>query len=81
MGEGKLNIATWNLCLGLVHKKNTVKNYVLEKNVDICCMQEVDIPINFPGDLMSFPGYKIEIENNNLKSRVATYIKNSIKYT
>ena len=81
MGEGKLNIATWNLCLGLVHKKNTVKNYVLEKNVDICCMQEVDIPNDFPGDLMSFPGYKIEIENNTVKSRVATYIKNSIKYT
>ena len=80
MPSENIKIATWNLCLGLLHKKNIVKNYILENRIDICNMQEVDIVNDCPKNLMSFPGYKIEIETNESKSRVATYIKDNIKY-
>ena len=80
MPERKMKISTWNLCLGLPNKKNIVKNYILGESIDICCMQEVDIPRDYPNELLSFPGYNIEVETNETKSRVATYIKDNIKY-
>ena len=80
MPERKMKISTWNLCLGLSNKKNIVKNYILGESIDICCMQEVDIPRDYPNELLSFPGYNIEVETNETKSRVATYIKDNIKY-
>ena len=43
-------------------------------------MQEVDIDSNCPTNILTFPGYRIEIETNEIKSRVATYIKNNIEY-
>ena len=63
-----MKISTWNLCLGLSNKKNIVKNYILGESIDICCMQEVDIPRDYPNELLSFPGYNIEVETNETKT-------------
>ena len=76
----KLRIATWNLCLGLSNKKNTIKQYITEYKLDVCCMQEIDLQADYPDDLLSFPGYLIETEQNDAKMRVGIYIKRSIKY-
>ena len=75
-----IKIATWNLCLGLASKKELVKKYVYDYNLDICCLQETEIDICLNAELLSFPGYAIEVENNDIKRRVAIYVSNRIKY-
>ena len=43
-----LKIGTWNLCLGLPNKKDIVTDYLKLNSVNICCLQETDVPVNFP---------------------------------
>ena len=43
-------------------------------------MQKTEIDINLDHDLLSFPGYSIEVENNTLCSRVPCYISNKVEY-
>ena len=38
-----IKIATLNLCLGLKSKKLEVENILTENNIDILCLQEVEI--------------------------------------
>ena len=63
-------IATLNLCLGLMNKKNLIKNLIIESNIDILCLQETELQIYFDHNLMSFPGYNFEAENNDHLIRV-----------
>jgi hypothetical protein len=76
-----LKIATWNLCLGLINKKFQVKQTLLAEQIDVCCMQETEIKDNYPVELLTFPGYTIEVESNDVKSRVGFYINDQIKFT
>ena len=64
----------------MMNKKDIIKRTVQEMDIDICCMQEVDIPNDFPNELMSFQNYQIEVENNNRKARVAILLKSTVKY-
>ena len=73
-------IATLNLCLGLRNKKEAVKRLINENKIDILCIQETEIPSDFPVDLLSFKGFNYESENNNVKSRCGIYISNAIPY-
>jgi hypothetical protein len=75
-----IRIATWNLCLGLAGKKNLVKNYINENKVDICCLQEIELDSDFDQELLSFPNYCLEVEQNDVKRRVAIYIRSTINY-
>ena len=75
-----LKIATLNLCLGLKFKKDLVKNILLENEIDILLMQETEIEKDFNCELLNIPGYSFECETNDVKRRVGTYIKNTIKY-
>ena len=38
-----IKIATLNLCLGLKSKKLEVENILTENNIDILCLQEMEI--------------------------------------
>ena len=76
----ELKVGTWNLCLGLTNKKDIVKNYILSEAIDVCCLQETEIPKDYPNSLLTFNGYTIEIEKNTLKKRTAIYLNNKIKY-
>ena len=71
-------IATLNLCLGLRSKKDEVKRLILENNIDILCVQETEIPKNYPVELLTFKGYNYENESNDVKSRCGIYVKESI---
>ena len=62
--NSELKIGTWNLCLGLPNKKDIVKNYIITEDIDVCCLQETEIPKDYPNALLSFSDYKIEIESN-----------------
>ena len=77
----EIKIASLNLCLGLQSKKNLVKETILHDKIDILCMQETEININLDHNLLSFPGYSIEVEKNSQNATVAFYINNSINYS
>ena len=65
-------------------RTNTKKDYVYqvlnEENIDICLMQEAEIPIDYPNQLLSSTNYRIEIEKTSYKARCAIAIKNNIQY-
>ena len=57
-----------------------IKETILPEKIDILCMQETEINKNLDHNLLSFPGFTIETENNTLVSRVAFYISNVVEY-
>ena len=73
-------IATLYLCLGLNSTKNLIKETILREKIDILCMQETEINKNLDYNLLSFPGFTIETENNTSVSRVAFYISKVVEY-
>ena len=75
-----IKIATLNLCLGLKNKKEEVKRLILNNDIDILCMQETEIPADFPVELLTFKGYNYENEYNIVKSRCGIYISNKISF-
>ena len=75
-----IKIATLNLCLGLKNKKEEVKRLILNNDIDILCMQETEIPADFPVEMLTFKGYNYENEQNIVKSRCGIYISNKISY-
>ena len=48
--------------------------------VSVCCLQETEIPMNFPEPVLNCGGYTLELESNQDKKRVGIYIQNDIKY-
>ena len=80
MNNQTIKIATLNLCLGLRNKKEEVKRIIIENKIDILCVQESEIPCNFPIELLTFSGYGYESEFNNIKSRCGIFISNNISY-
>ena len=74
------NIATWNLCLGIANKKDTVTAYINANEIQICCLQETEIPMGFPENLLNCGGYNIELEMNSLKKRVGIYNQRNVNY-
>ena len=69
-----------NLCLGLRNKKDAVKRLIQENEIDIMCLQETEIPVDFPIDLLTFKGYNYENEFNQIKSRCGIYVSNKTTY-
>ena len=76
----EIKIGTWNLCLGLANKKDEVTSYLNFNNISICCLQETEIPLNFPEHVLNSGNYAIELEMNSYKKRAGIYIRNGIKY-
>ena len=75
-----IKTATWNLCLGLSNKKDYVSKIINEHKLDIVCLQETDIKLNYPINILSFKGYDYLSENNTTKARCGIYINNQIPY-
>ena len=75
-----IKISTWNLCLGLFHKKDYVRMLLNENDLDILALQETELSTNIQEANLSIGGYTIEIEQNDEKRRVAIYVKNTITY-
>ena len=55
--EDNIKIGTRNLCLGLANKKEIVSKMILEEGIDICCLQEIGVPITLNHELLPFKGY------------------------
>ena len=75
-----IKLASLNVCLGLSNKKILIEQLIIEKNIDVCAMQEIELSVNFNHNLLSFPGYALESESNNVKSRVGLYINSKLNY-
>ena len=75
-----LKIATWNLCLGLANKRDIVTQTLSNSNISACCVQETEIPMNYPEDILNCNDYNLELEINNLKKRTGIYLRKNVKY-
>ena len=75
-----VRIGSWNLCLGLQNKKDIVLDYLKENEIDICCLQETELTIDYPINILSDREYLFESEMNNGKSRVGVYVHKRINY-
>ena len=78
--EKQLKIGTWNLCLGLGNKKDTVTRYLNELNIGICCLQETEVTNDMQENLLNCGNYNIELEDNTVKKRAGIYIRSDINY-
>ena len=57
-------------------------NYNLSlKKVNICCLQETEIPRGFPENILNCGGFTIELEKNDVKKRAGIYISTGVNYT
>ena len=75
-----IKLASWNVCLGLKNKKETVYEEIKGRNIDICLLQEVEILKDYDKDLLTSKDYNIEVEMNETKARSAIIIKDNIEY-
>ena len=60
-----IKIATWNLCLGLFHKKDYVKATLHKYNIDILNLQEAEIKEGLNEKILNIPGYSLETEKSS----------------
>ena len=78
--ENKITIASWNLCLGLSNKKDSVIETLKQNDIQICCLQETEIDVNFPEKVLNCSGFNIELETNTVKKRTGIYLRTDVKY-
>ena len=64
-----IKIGTWNLCLGLRNKKDSVSKILIQNKLDIVCLQETDMEQNYPHNILSFKGYKLSQWKELIKSQ------------
>ena len=62
------------------NKKDSILNLLKINGISVCCLQETEIPKNFPEKVLSSGGYNLELETNEEKKRVGVYLRNDIKY-
>ena len=60
--ESNLKLATWNLCLGIANKKDIITNYLKANDVSICCMQETEVPTNYPVNILDSNSFTLELK-------------------
>ena len=68
------------MCLGLPNEKDIVTSTLTSNDIDICCLQETEIPSDFPIHILNSKKYCLEAEQNSVKKRVGIYVKNGLKY-
>ena len=66
-----IKLATWNVCLGMQHKKDYIIDTLRKEEIDVCMIQEAEISKDYPINLLSSNDYKIECENSTVKARCA----------
>ena len=76
-----LKFPTWNLCLGLANEREIVTETLNSKNISICCLQEIEVPLCFHEELLNCGGFNLELETNSVKKTTGIYVRRDIKYT
>ena len=75
-----LKVCTWNVCLGIKYKLRQVEEIIKKNDIDIICLQEVELTDEIDLTLVELDGYNMEIESGQGKKRTMLYIRNTIKY-
>ena len=57
-----------------------MKNLLKENNIDVLCMQETEVTNDINVNELSTSNYRLELENNSVKSRVGFYITTKLNY-
>ena len=57
-----------------------MKTILNEEKIDICALQECEFPSNFNSINISIPGYRLELEENDVKARTGIYISDTLNY-
>jgi hypothetical protein len=70
-----LKIGTLNLCLGFPGKKDIVEQIIIDRNIDVLCLQETEVGVNLNPNVLSLGGCKFENELNTKCARVGVYIR------
>ena len=78
---GSIKIGSLNLCLGLPNKRDMVVEMLKLNELSICCLQETEIPDNYPENIQNCGGFNLELEINGGKKRAGIYVRNDLKYT
>ena len=78
-----IRINSWNCCLGISKKIETIKTVISEYKSDILFIQEAEITNQTPIDLLKVDGYITELSPTfgQKKSRTLCYVKCNLKYT
>ena len=74
-------IVSWNLCLGLANKKDYETETLHRDNIDLCCMQEIELKTDFNHELLYCRGHSLLVEKNTVKSRCGIYVRSVVKYS
>ena len=70
-----MEIVSWTC-----QQKDTVTSLLNTYEVGICCLQETEIPMGFPENVLISGKFTIELENNIIKKRVGIYVRKDISY-
>ena len=62
------------------NKKDTVTDYLKINNIQLCCLQETEVLVGFPDNILNCGGYNIELEQNSVKKRVSIYLQKDLNY-
>ena len=66
-GLNPTNITTWNLCLGLQHKKTMLKRFLNETGISVLNLQETKIPHGLDCKILEIPNFSLEVLNGKSK--------------
>ena len=57
-----------------------LSEYLRNEVIKVCCLQETEVQVDFPVEVLNTGGYTLELEQNDTKCRSGIYISNEIKY-
>ena len=75
-----INIASWNCCLGLFHKKDRISDILRDNGIHILMLQETEITSDMGYTPFAIKNYSFEPEKSTEMARIACYISTSINY-
>jgi len=75
-----LKIATWNICLGMFHKIQIIKNIIYSENLDLLLLNETELTENHDQQFLKITGYDLITPMNRTTTRIAGYIKSNLDY-
>ena len=70
----------FNLCLGHANRKDSVSDQLVNNEINVCALQETEIPKGFPENVLNCGNYVLELETNEDKKRVGFYTRSDVKY-
>ena len=59
---------------------DVVTDYLKTNDISVCCLQETDIPINYPEEILNCNDFVLELEtcDSNYKKRAAIYLAKTL---